>query len=270
MSSELEYPALDWEGRGYAAFTAPPAGPGRPDEGDEDPWLLWVTALDKARRGDFSKVPPVLEASDESPDPVFVQSSYYLLGDAGPDPCFPGIVENAEMPSDTDRVIWSCNALMERGRLADIPILLEAYLRHSGNQDAGIIALYIHDMLGREDLIDPGEFESLAAYRDAVISAHQGLLDQFGTDAVCIYRGERFHVPRMARAILDALHQPHFRMSARRKFEAVTGIDCSEFYREKRLQPLTAATIVEEFLESPEVEKYEEGVRYFFGHRIPD
>ena len=37
-----------------------------------------------------------------------------------------------------------------------------------------------------------------------------------------------------------------------------------------KLQPLSAAAIVEEFLESRESEKYEDGVRYFFGHRIPD
>jgi hypothetical protein len=56
----------------------------------------------------------------------------------------------------------------------------------------------------------------------------------------------------------------------RRRFEASTGIDCSGFYKDRNFQPLTAAAILEDFLESPEVARYEEGVRYFFGHRIPE
>ncbi|MEZ4271726.1 MAG: hypothetical protein R3C68_09935 [Myxococcota bacterium] len=56
----------------------------------------------------------------------------------------------------------------------------------------------------------------------------------------------------------------------RHKFEVATGIDCSEMFYERMPQPLVAAKIVEEFLESPDVDKYEDGVRYFFGHRIPD
>ena len=52
--------------------------------------------------------------------------------------------------------------------------------------------------------------------------------------------------------------------------EASTGIDCSGFYQEEKPQPLTAAAIIEDFLESSESQHYEKGVRYFFGHRIPD
>jgi hypothetical protein len=37
-----------------------------------------------------------------------------------------------------------------------------------------------------------------------------------------------------------------------------------------KLDPLAAAAILEDMLESGELERFEPGVRYFFGHRIPD
>ncbi|NVB40421.1 hypothetical protein G6O69_21455 [Pseudenhygromyxa sp. WMMC2535] len=58
----------------------------------------------------------------------------------------------------------------------------------------------------------------------------------------------------------------------RRRFEAATGIDCRAMFDPKvkgRWRPLQAAAIAERFLASPEAERYEDGVRYFFGHRIP-
>jgi hypothetical protein len=56
----------------------------------------------------------------------------------------------------------------------------------------------------------------------------------------------------------------------RRKFEASTGTNCMRFYGNGAIQPLEAAATVEDFLEGAEAGKYEDRVRYFFGHRIPD
>jgi hypothetical protein len=47
-------------------------------------------------------------------------------------------------------------------------------------------------------------------------------------------------------------------------------VDGRAFFKDFKLQPLTAAAVVEEFLDSPEAAKYKDGFRYFFGHRIPD
>jgi len=53
--------------------------------------------------------------------------------------------------------------------------------------------------------------------------------------------------------------------------EATTGLNCRAFFDDSgRLQNLTAAAIVEEFLERGDTDRYQPGVRYFFGHRIPD
>jgi hypothetical protein len=53
-------------------------------------------------------------------------------------------------------------------------------------------------------------------------------------------------------------------------FEATTGVPCGEFYgQDWQLRPLAAAVVLEDFLESGAAKKFEPGVRYFFGHRIP-
>ncbi|QRK07479.1 hypothetical protein JQX13_47005 [Archangium violaceum] len=53
--------------------------------------------------------------------------------------------------------------------------------------------------------------------------------------------------------------------------EATTGLNCRAFFDDSgRLKNLSAAAIVEEFLERGDADKYQPGVRYFFGHRIPD
>ncbi|WP_217442834.1 hypothetical protein [Myxococcus sp. CA033] len=52
--------------------------------------------------------------------------------------------------------------------------------------------------------------------------------------------------------------------------ESATGLDCRAFFDDSgRLQNLTAAATIEEFLERGDADRYLPGVRYFFGHRIP-
>lgn len=51
-------------------------------------------------------------------------------------------------------------------------------------------------------------------------------------------------------------------------FEASTGIDCSAFYEQGRLQRLAALAVLEDFMDGGYAADFEPGVRYFFGHRI--
>ncbi len=56
-------------------------------------------------------------------------------------------------------------------------------------------------------------------------------------------------------------------------FEANTGISCREFFtndEEVQFRPLAASAILEDFLADPWRDHFEDGVRYFFGHRVPD
>ena len=93
------------------------------------------------------------------------------------------------------------------------------------------------------------------------------------TDELCMVEGEPLELERLAKRLLGCIKagEPAYRLEkGRMLFEAATGIDCRTFYDPNgTLKPLSAAAIVEEFLQSGEAAKYVPGQRYFFGHVIP-
>ena len=54
----------------------------------------------------------------------------------------------------------------------------------------------------------------------------------------------------------------------RHKFEAMTGVDCSDFYKDNMLRQIVAVGALENFLDRTETKRYAEGQRYFFGRPI--
>jgi hypothetical protein len=146
--------------------------------------------------------------------------------------------------------------------------LLAAYERLANDDDAQILPVHIRDVLG-DDCPRPNE-RTMERYKEGVLALYRELATSLGSDNVFLFKGELLNTVRVAQQLLESSRQPHFRTFYRRKFEAMTGIDCSKFYVERIFQPMSAAAIVEAFLESADSVKYKPGVRYFFGHRIPD
>jgi hypothetical protein len=107
-------------------------------------------------------------------------------------------------------------------------------------------------------------------YRAAVLARRDELAEALGSERALVFHGELLSVTRVAARLLEAARRPAFRTLYRRRFEAMTGIDCSPFYVRRQFQPLTAAALVEGFLEGPRAAEFRPGARYFFGHRIPD
>jgi hypothetical protein len=237
--------------------------------------VAFTVALQAAKEGKFEYIPRLLEAYDPEREDPLNRQCMVLLGDAGPASCFAPLIRELETKKDLldyQVVIHYCEALSIRGKLADIPVQLAAFEAHADVPDTSIIPVLIARSLEKRPgpLVKASQWPSLNAYRDAVLARYRELADNLGGDQVLVFKGEPDGVIRLAKYVLDALKEPFFQGDFRRKFEAATGIDCSGFYQNEVLQPLAAAEIVEEFLESPAAEKYEQGVRYFFGHRIPD
>jgi hypothetical protein len=86
------------------------------------------------------------------------------------------------------------------------------------------------------------------------------------------YRGAPFCFPEYAHNLLKriARNDPRDNFDCDRMiFEANSGVPCREFYSPAmQFQPLAAAAIVEQFLDSDAPARYQPGVRYFFGNRI--
>lgn len=265
-------PIIDRSGNGYAGIPPPPPGVRFPSNPKSDPWTAFLVAVDEAKRGEFKYVAPVVGLYNPQGDYIFNFQCMILAGDAGPDDAFDLIFRELRDPSDPDD--WDlatnlCYALAIRGRLADVPLLLDTYQRHKTVNDAYIISFYISILLETDltELPDPAE-SPFDDYAQAVLRRYRELREKLGENAL-VLKGDLFGVRRLAELILLALQRPYFPSDLTRKFEASTGTDCSGFYKDSELQPLTVAAKMEEFLDDSNSKSYEDNVRYFFGHKVP-
>ena len=268
LQQDFAQSGIDWKGRGYFGCPTPPAGVAV----SADPFVTWEAALVQAKAGHFDSLPQLIDLYKASTQPVLLQACAFLLGDAGPAACFQRIRQEVESSDSFELVLDFCDAIAARGKLADVPLLLGAYEKFATVEDADIIPCYLSALLEPVlgALSDPNQAPSLAAYRALVLKRYDQLSDDLGTDQVLVWMGEPFGVVPMAKRLLELIRNPSFPSDLRRKFEAATGIDCTAFYKAAQLQPLTVAAILERFLDSPAADHYQDGVRYFFGHRIPD
>ncbi|MCG6577016.1 hypothetical protein EGM97_20160 [Pseudomonas sp. AF32] len=266
---------VDWQGRGYFAYpdvvTMPPGREvGRlPQEGD---YFQWLEALRRAKLGDFSLLPGLVELGSGDTHPVNRRLCAELLGDAGPTSTVDSLATRlaSEEVGLELTLAWGA-VLTRRGKLADMPIVLAAFERVATISDAEILPVHLSGCLETGyELCDHQDYDSLESYRNAVLNRCAELAGRFGTDQVCVDGGEPLSVIGLAQRILRRLREPCFPFELRRRFECATGIDCSSFYHDRVFRPMQASALLEAFLEDPHASRFESGVRYFFGHRIPD
>ena len=276
MSYEFEFDGIDWQDRGYFGVPVPGAAIGFPEDPMAEPWLAWAVALREAKAGNFRYLPAILqvyEASNDSFDALLDQLILNLIGDAGPSSIFSPIEHRAKHGPTVRQAIAACGSLWQRGRLSDALVILDCYERVMGAESSVMLPIFVSDMLDDEEvhIVRPRSVDDLDRYREGVMARFDVLERRLGSGQAFVLRGELFSVVRLARLTLNEVKaMPNPSILWRARFEASTGLDCTAFYRERSSQPLAAAAIVEEFLESPESKKYEDGVRYFFGHRIHD
>lgn len=111
-----------------------------------------------------------------------------------------------------------------------------------------------------------------ASYAQSVTARHASISAQ--TSELLVAEGAPINLIGIARRLLGRVTSegvPSARIEqAWWMFGAMTGVDCRGFFTtEGHLKRLTAAAILEEYLDSGAAERFEPGVRYFFGHRIP-
>ncbi len=267
--SEFELYGTNWEAGGY--FECPTVESEHSSLRNllQDPWASWSAILQLAKRGEFNDVPKLIELYAVK-DPVLQSLCFELFGDAAPATAFQPLIEQIKSNINIDLIIYECEALAVRGRLADVPVMMDAYLKNFEYGEASTIPVQIYYILG-DVTPTPIDVMSPSEYQDTVVSRIEELATIHGSRDVNLFRGNLLSADTLGQIVISALREPDFNFQYRRRFEAYTGIDCSSFYNEdEELQPLTAISLIEDFLESGEADKYEPGVRYFFGHRIPD
>jgi hypothetical protein len=265
--ARLEREGLDWVNVGYHDID--PAREELPDP-QIAPWDFFRAAFHAARQGNPTLLPPLLDIFLKTKDSPLAVSCADLIGDAAPDSLVDRMGELLGDDLSIDRTLLCCSALYNRSYVAYVPILLRTYVRDGERPDADIIPMWLSDMIEftDENIYDLMLYGDSSDYVPRVMDRVAVLIERLGSERIVVWNGELFDVRTLARHMLDEVRTTHFRRELRHRFEAVTGIDCSSFYRDGKLRPLAAAAILEEFLESPLARTFEPGRPYFFGYPI--
>jgi hypothetical protein len=271
-----------WQRLGYTYAEKPPPELLSPAAlRDENPWLVLAAVLERAKRGNFDSLPLLFQRMRALDNSLFWNACVILLGHAGPRKVLQQALSefDKEIQANDINVIKRMSFMLHGSLLLwTVPVMLDLFQRVADRnrpfiRDQVIIIPYLFS-----EIVEEKEGEIFSAslpdepYRQLVLDRCVALGRTFGTDQVPVWRGELFSVKSLAEQLLRdlAAGQVANVMGQRAIFEASTGIDCSPFYKDRQLQPLAAATVVEGFLEDGHADRYQPGVRYFFGHPIPD
>jgi hypothetical protein len=269
---------LNWRAHGYFALPVSSDDPELRANPDRLLWLRLQDIVNEAKSGEFSNLPAVLDLYDEASTAVFGYVASRVLGDAGTGACFGRMTDELANTAEVSpgKIFHYCDAFSTHGALSHVPLILREYLALRRRRiDAGSLLIDLSWLLEEDwgPIADKPAAEELPDYERLVMARYECLRETHGAVDALLFNGEGWSVRSLARLFLDQLGKeevPHIPMfHLRRKFEASTGIDCTSFFRDKKFQPLVAAANLEAFLESGELAKFEPGVRYFFGHRIP-
>jgi len=275
----LESNSLEWDGLGYE-FSSPPnidlTAPAALDHGN--PWVVFAAVLQRAKSGRFGAMPHLLGLIQSTDDYLLWNHCAELLGDAAPAALVETVSErlathlfNAERPV---RQIALGRIYRQSKQLSGVPVLLDMYLKSTDRRETGILQIYISELLEDELGVFAGcSTDSDEEFRALALARYEELRREFGTDRCPVLGGALFSVESLAKRLHAELTSPEPNetnvLRMRHHLEASTGLDCSSFYDNEDLQYLKATAVVEEFLQTSPGSRYEAGVRYFYGHRIP-
>jgi hypothetical protein len=245
-------------------------------------WQHWAHIFDRAKHGDFSDTPSLLDIFFNTENYLLRTACRHLLGDAGSTDA----INKAAMlvrkrfadlePIGGDEALDLASALAFHGQLVFVRDILLIFEWNLSASDSRIFTLLLSQMLEPKWgplTQQPRREEEFVKYRDRVTNRAQELALNLGSEQAYVFMGQELHVPDIARLLLKNLGNSHFEEAShwlfRHRFEASTGINCTTFFKEDKFQPLTAAAALEEFLSSSEVKRFVPGHKYFFGWQVP-
>jgi hypothetical protein len=268
-----------WDQLGYSYLASPPLNLLATEALDsENVWISLAGILEHAKAGNHAPLQRLQEWMRADIGHLLLCVCAELLGDAATTQDLRAL-ENMLLEGPDHLRVAACRAAYWSGELWLVPLMIDSWNRVEWRDDRDTIAFMLSDLL--EETAGPivaNEAYSASQYNELVRRRVEELHSEIGTDRVSVWEGKVFGVTQIARRMYELLLSEGESVGDlddsfidyRHKFEASTGINCSSFFRNEEFQPLAATAILEEFLESGQGERYEDGVRYFFGHRIPD
>ncbi len=264
-----------------------------------NPWIVLAGVVERAKVRDHSSIKELRRFFHLKEPFALARTALLVVGNAGTYDDMQLLVQ-AIQSDDSETRRFACQAACQTGYLWLVPTMLNAWGRAISLHDHEIIGYAISDLLETESgeiaaeasiypppplsqsMLDDPRFvkgfelrEKLAfkkpMFPTLVQKKYDEMVKRFRTDQVVVWNGQVFDVVNFAKDFLYKIKSNVVGayIDYRQKFEASTGIDCSAFFLNSEVQRLNISATLEAFLESSEVDNYEPGARYFFGHQIP-
>lgn len=298
--------AFDWKKKGYSyRLTGDEYASLKESPIDNNPWMEILKIVERAKTGDFSRVPDLSKFIKTNSEFNTAPVSLMLIGDMGSRDDLSVLVE-VMMESHEGFAAYACEAARNAGTLWLIPYMIEAWKRSKTVHAHEMIGFAISDLLESANTLDEdGPLANLAGqftqvFRDREASSrlksvlpnvvNEGADDEFVNLSTSLYRKISDEISNKNISVWSACpigpiefaeiflslitnqSYTHFldplTVKFRHKFEAMTGVDCSKFYFAGRFQQMLAVGILEKYLENAVRCDYKVGERYFFGHQV--
>ena len=306
MTNGYEFPAFlegtfDWRLHGLS-FAEPPADNllSAATLTHRDPWMVMATVLMYAQNGTFVGPKYIEDFFENHQIDGLSRAALLLCGDLLRPSEADCLVRALKSNNGTTRM-HAAEAAAHAGYLHFVPIMLNAWERADGPHEHEIIGFAIADMLEDHggDIADQAgiyKFDaSLPRYaNNPIFQKAKGALDVLATEEVDFpdlvmeqleiaknamtddwavsWHGRPLSMSQFISDFERAL-EPHAAISLfdyRHRFEAYTGIDCSDFFAFGIPNELEIAAVIQDAKENFDIDGFEDGVRYFFGHPVRD
>ncbi|TIS57001.1 MAG: hypothetical protein E5W82_17460 [Mesorhizobium sp.] len=294
------YGTFDWRFRGLTFAEQPPEGLlTRASLNHSNPWIVIATVLEFARQGDHTHVPVLSRYYEDRDTPALSRTSLLLTGDLARSADLKLLQQALRSINPITRMHAAEGAAL-CGQLWLVGDMLNAWENAEDVNDHEVIGYRISELLEEPG----GILESYAgtfSFRnvDQLIADMPGLKSvenelrflaegpvEFVERTREIYRDVSLRVDDQRlfisegkiwtmegfinRLVVEISKEvPPTFYNYRHRFEAYTGIDCTNFFQGGSADRLAIMATLETFLESDLVRAFLPGQRYFNGHLIP-
>ncbi|MES0042821.1 hypothetical protein [Mesorhizobium sp. M0091] len=266
---------------------------------NSNPWVVAAAVAERAKRGDHSHVPLLRRYYEGTYLDVLPYAALALTGDMGREQDLP-LIEAALGSSNSETRCNAATAAALAGRLWLVPSMLAAWENAEGAQEHAMIGYSIAELLedrggelaAKADIYTIRNVEAFlannpllerAAPQLRILASREpefiGLVKKryqlvsrlIPEERTFVWHGAAWSMDKFVSEFLAALREeiPRPFVKLRHRFEAYTGIDCSEAFVDGEPDALEMTAILEDFVESGEMSKFVDGQRYFFGHPVP-
>jgi hypothetical protein len=242
----------------------------------DNPWHVLAGVLEQVKKGQNSSIDLLLPFLNFEDDPSLVASCLWLIGDAGKKKHMKYLV-NAMEESRMEYIrIKACDAAKHAGYVWLLPHILDVWCTIRSREKYSIskyLSILMEPSAGL--VFDYSQFDRDEEYVDFVNNKILDIKSTLGfEDAVIVYGREfvfKDFVEHMYELLVSGKKTGVLASEfgyLRHRFEAITGIDCSGFYKNEKFNQLETLAIIKPFLDEKTYEKYKDGVRYFFGKPV--